>query len=110
MAEGFWLARNGMRPEDSRHRAATIPGYRATMQLSQTQLSQFERDGYLVLPSLFSPREVEVLRAALAPIFAEDSPANVREKLSGEVRTAMGLHLRHPAYAKLVRHPRLLDP
>ena len=80
------------------------------MQLSEAQLRQFERDGYLVLPSLFSPREVDVLRTALAPVFAEDSPANVREKLSGEVRTAMGLHLRHQAYAKLVRHPRLLAP
>jgi L-proline 4-hydroxylase len=80
------------------------------MQLSEAQLRQFERDGYLVLPSLFSLREVDVLRAALAPVFAEDSPANVREKLSGEVRTAMGLHLRHPAYASLVRHPRLLGP
>jgi len=80
------------------------------MQLSQTQLRQFEQDGYLVLPELFSAREVEVLRQALAPVFAEDTPANVREKLGGEVRTAMGLHLRHPAYAKLVRHPRLLGP
>src|SRR5579863_1745659 len=80
------------------------------MQLSDAQLGRFERDGYLVLPELFSAREVEIVRAALVPVFAEDSPANVRERSSGEVRTAMGLHLRHPAYAKLVRHPRLLDP
>ena len=80
------------------------------MQLSEAQLRRFERDGFVVLPDLFSTREVEVLRAALAPVFAEDSPANVREKRSGEVRTAMGLHLRHPTFAKLVRHPRLLEP
>src|SRR5262249_40891543 len=105
MTEGFWLARNGRQPGNLSTRrpgAGEVP-----MQLSEAQLRQFERDGYLVLPSLFSLREVEVLRSALAPVFAEDSPANVREKLSGEVRTAMGLHVRHPAFAKLVRHPRL---
>jgi len=80
------------------------------MRLSREQMQAFERQGFLVLPGLFTPREVEVLRGALVPVFAEESPANVREKLSGEVRTAMGLHLRSPAYAKLVRHPRLLAP
>jgi ectoine hydroxylase len=80
------------------------------MQLDAAQIETFERQGFLVLPGLFSAREVEVLRAALPPVFAAESPANVREKLSGEVRTAMGLHLRSPAYARLVRHPRLLGP
>ena len=80
------------------------------MRLSREQIETFEQQGFLLLPQLFSAREVEVLRAALAAVFAETSPANVREKLSGEVRTAMGLHLRSPAYAALVRHPRLLEP
>ncbi|MFI4985979.1 MAG: phytanoyl-CoA dioxygenase family protein [Alphaproteobacteria bacterium] len=80
------------------------------MRLSEEQVDEFGRRGFLVLPGLFSSREVEVLRAALAPVFAEDSPANVREKLSGEVRTAMGLHVRSATYARLVRHPRLLEP
>jgi len=80
------------------------------MMLREEQIKEIEQDGFVVLPGLFSPREVDVLRAALAPVFAEDSPANVREKGSGEVRTAMGLHLRSAAYARLVRHPRLLGP
>ena len=80
------------------------------MKLREDQIRQFERDGFLLLPNLFSQREVELMRTALAPVFAEKTPANIREKQSGEVRTAMGLHLRSPTYAKLVRHPRLLDP
>jgi ectoine hydroxylase len=80
------------------------------MKLRDEQIRRFERDGFLVLPSLFSPREVEVLRQALIPVNAERTPANIREKLSGEVRTAMGLHLRSAVYSKLVRHPRLLGP
>ena len=77
------------------------------MQLTQAQIARFHEHGFLILPNLFSAEEVAVLRAALPRIYAEDTPANVREKRSGEVRTAMGLHLRDATFAKLVRHPRL---
>ena len=80
------------------------------MQLSDQQLEAFERDGLLLLPELFSAEEVARLQAALPALFAEDSPANVIEKASGQVRTAMGLHLRDDLYARLVRHPRLVEP
>ncbi len=80
------------------------------MRLSGAQLERFERDGFLVLPELFSKDEVAALRARLAALFAADDPANIVEKNSGEVRTAMGLHLRDPVFAKLVRHPRLVEP
>lgn len=80
------------------------------MNLSEQQLAQFERDGLLILPGLFSPEEVDAIRGRLPKIFAEDVPANIREKDSNEVRTAMGLHLRDKVFAKLVRHPRLLGP
>ncbi len=80
------------------------------MWLNGEQLERFERDGFLMLPELFSKDEVAALRARLPALFAADDPANVVEKNSGEVRTAMGLHLRDPLFAKLVRHPRLVAP
>ncbi len=80
------------------------------MRLSGEQLERFERDGFLVLPELFSKDEVAALCAPLAALFAADHPANIVEKNSGEVRTAMGLHLRDPVFARLVRHPRLVAP
>lgn len=80
------------------------------MRLTDEQLERFDRDGFLILPGLFSAAEIAVLRAALPPVFAEDTPANFREKRSGKVRTAMGLHLRSDVYARLVRHPRLIEP
>ncbi len=80
------------------------------MKLTDAELAQIERDGFLVLPELFSPAEVALMRAQLPALFAEDNPANIREKDSGEVRTAMGLHLRNEVFAKLVRHPRLVAP
>jgi len=82
----------------------------AAMRLTPAQLDQFHRDGVLVLPALFSPAEVAVLRAALPAVFAQDTPANFREKDGSKVRTAMGIHLRSPAFAKLVRHPRFVEP
>lgn len=80
------------------------------MKLSEGQLGDFGRNGFLVLPSLFSAYEVAILRAALDAAIAQDLLANVGEKGSGEVRTAMALHLRSPVFERLVRHPRLHEP
>ena len=80
------------------------------MKLSQDQLDRHEEDGVLILPGLFSAEEVETLRRPLARLFAEEVPQNFREKEFGEVRTAMGLHLRDETYARAVRHPRLVEP
>src|SRR5262249_54633577 len=80
------------------------------MRLSPDLLDRFRRDGFLVLPNLFSAAEVAVLRAALPAVFAQDTPAHFRDKDGSKVRTAMGIHLRSPVYDKLVRHPRFVEP
>ncbi len=79
------------------------------MTLSAQQLSDLDRDGFLLLPDLFSTAEVDVLCARLPRLLNESHVANIVEKESGEVRTAMGLHLRDELFARLVRHPRLVD-
>lgn len=79
------------------------------MRLTAHQLNQYQRDGFLVLPGLFSAAEVRALNEDLPRLFAEVTPANIREK-NGLVRTAMGLHLRSAVYAKAVHHPRLVEP
>ena len=80
------------------------------MRLSTDQLERFEDEGFLVLPRLFGEAELAPLRAELPALFAEETPANVIEKDSGEVRTAMGLHRRSPRFDRLTRHPRLVEP
>lgn len=80
------------------------------MKLTDRQLAQLDQDGFLLLADLFALDEVELLSSRLPALLAEDNPANIIEKSSGEVRTAMGLHLRDPIFDKLVRHPRLLTP
>ncbi len=80
------------------------------MHLTDDQLARYHQDGVLVLPGLFAACEVEALRRPLARLFSEDVPQNFRETESGEVRTAMGLHLRDETYARVSRHPRLVEP
>ena len=80
------------------------------MMLTDAHLEQFRDDGFLILPSLFSQSEVEILKAELPRLFADRRPENFREKESDAVRTAMALHQRSDIYANLVRHPRLVVP
>ena len=80
------------------------------MRLSNAQLETFRRDGLLILPGLFSAAEVAAIRAALPPLFDEDCDANIGEKAGAAPRTVMGLHQRSDLFARLARHPRLVEP
>ena len=63
------------------------------MKLTAQQLEQFERDGYLFFPSLFSPDEIKVLLDEVPRLYAQHRPENVREKGSEAVRTNFAAHL-----------------
>ncbi len=78
--------------------------------LTDDQLVTFRREGVTVLPGRFSGAEVSDINAALAELMDEDVAENIREKSSGAVRTAMGLHLRHEVFHRLVNDPRFLVP
>ena len=80
------------------------------MSLTEDQQQEFDRNGYLILPSLFSAEEIAFIRMQLPHLFSDDDPANIREKDGGAVRTAMGLHQRNSIFNKLSRHPRLVTP
>ena len=80
------------------------------MQLDDAQLHAFRRDGFIVLPELFSADEVAAMDRRLTVLFGERCPENIRERSSDVVRTAMGLHLRDDVFADLVRDPRLVEP
>jgi ectoine hydroxylase len=80
------------------------------MQLTTAQREQFEREGYLFFPSLFSRQEIKVLTDAVPALYAQRRPENVREKGSDAVRTNFAAHMYSTPYAKLARHPRMVDP
>ena len=80
------------------------------MQLTPTQLETFDRDGYLFFPALFGAREVEALTGAVPALYAQRRPENVREKTGDVVRTNFAAHLYSAPFARLARHPRMVEP
>ena len=74
------------------------------MKLTAAQLEQFDRDGYLFFPSLFSPGEIKTLTDEVPALYAQRRPENVREKTGDVVRTNFAAHLYSYPFAKLARH------
>ena len=79
------------------------------MKLSQQQIEFFHREGWLFLPELFSPEEVDFLRARRSSIYAPTGPEVWREK-TGAPRTAFAAHTYNEAFRLLGAHPRLIEP
>jgi ectoine hydroxylase len=80
------------------------------MELTAQQVEQFEREGYLFFPALFRPEEVKVLLDEVPRLYAQQRPENVREKGSDAVRTNFAAHLYSAPFARLARHPRMVNP
>jgi ectoine hydroxylase len=80
------------------------------MKLTPAQISQFDREGYLFFPSLFTPPEIKALTDEVPALYAQRRPENVREKTGDVVRTNFAAHLYSYPFAKLARHPRMVEP
>ena len=80
------------------------------MLLTDPQRQEFDERGYLFLPELFSAEEVAVMRAELPGINARRGPEIVREKDGKALRTAFAAHTYNDTFARLARHPRIIEP
>src|ERR1700752_4123986 len=80
------------------------------MKLSAQQLQQFDGDGYLFFPDLFTPEEIRVLTDEVPQLYAQRRPENVREKSGDVVRTNFAAHMYSRPFARLARHPRMVEP
>jgi ectoine hydroxylase len=80
------------------------------MKLTPEQHAQFERDGYLFFPGLFSSEETRTLTAAVPELYGRREAYNVREKGKDAVRTNFAAHLYSEPFARLARHPRMVEP
>ena len=80
------------------------------MRLTDTQIEQFDRDGYLFLPECFSRAEAAVLRREADIVYAQDREEVWREKDGSTPRTAFAAHLYNEAFRRLGAHPRLIEP
>ncbi|MEO8081750.1 MAG: proline hydroxylase, partial [Caldimonas sp.] len=80
------------------------------MKLTPAQHEQFDRDGYLFFPGLFTSEETKTLNDAVPELYARHEAYNVREKGKDAVRTNFAAHLYSEPFAKLARHPRMVEP
>ena len=80
------------------------------MKLTPAQLAQFESHGYLFFPGLFSSEEINTLSTAVPELYRRQEAYNVREKDSQAVRTNFAAHLYSEPFARLARHPRMVEP
>ena len=81
------------------------------MQLTRQQQEQFNRDGFLLFPGLFSKSEIAVLRQETARLSQVQDEAVIREHTGG-VRSIFRVHeadgaTRSAAFRALVRTPRV---
>jgi ectoine hydroxylase-related dioxygenase (phytanoyl-CoA dioxygenase family) len=81
-----------------------------TMMFSAQQVNQYEENGYLLLDSCFSPRELGVLTSELPEILGEESPRRVLEKDGVTVRSVYGPHITSEVFRCLSQHPQLVAP
>jgi ectoine hydroxylase len=80
------------------------------MKLTPQRVDRFHTDGYLFFPALFSPEEVSELIGAVPALYARREAFNVREKDCEAVRTNFAAHLYSEPFARLARHPRMVEP
>src|SRR3954464_15980755 len=84
------------------------------MRMTDAQLAQYQRDGFIIFPNLFSRAEIESLRAETARLSAVQADTVIREHTGG-VRSIFRVHeddgaTHSPAFRALVRTPRVLEP
>ena len=80
------------------------------MLLSDEQVRTYEQEGFLFLTNCYTSCEVDVLKAELMQVFAEDTPKRVLEKERGIVRSVYGSHTTNEMFNRLSRHPRIVEP
>ena len=80
------------------------------MKLTPAQIEQFNQEGYLFFPGLFTPEETKTLTEAVPELYQRREIYNVREKDSDAVRTNFAAHLYSSPFARLACHPRMIKP
>ncbi|MFT5226688.1 MAG: ectoine hydroxylase [Polaribacter sp.] len=80
------------------------------MLLTEKQLKEYDENGFLFFPKLFSSEEMDNLRAALPTVLGADRPEIDRENVSGDLRCAFACHTYDDTFRRLSRHPKIVEP
>jgi len=84
------------------------------VQLSDAQIEDYRRDGFVILPELFTPAEVAVLRAETDRLEGIEAEA-IRREHNGRLRSVLRVHAADgptasPGFRALSLAPRLVQP
>ena len=80
------------------------------MKLTKEQLEQFDSEGYLFFPAQFTREEMQGLTDEVPELYDRREAYNVREKGKDAVRTNFAAHMYSAPFARLARHPRMVQP
>lgn len=85
------------------------------MKLSQAQLDQYDRDGFLMFDGLYSAQEVALMKQELQRVQSIETDHLVRERSGGIAKTLFRVHddqspTRSAPFYAATRSPRLLQP
>ncbi len=79
--------------------------------ISAEQVARFERDGYLVLPEVFSKEEVSVFKKELQRISqlpeVLEAPSAIKEPDSGALRSLFAIHRDNELFSRVARDERI---
>jgi ectoine hydroxylase-related dioxygenase (phytanoyl-CoA dioxygenase family) len=87
---------------------STVYGEAAGSAMTSDQRAAFERDGYLVLPSVLDPDEVERYASAVDALYERHTMAGLLDK--GDALHLLGAVHACPDLVPLVSHPAVLGP
>src|SRR5215210_1584416 len=84
------------------------------MRMTDAQLAQYQRDGFIIFPNHFSRAEIDILRGEVARLSEVKADTVFREHTGG-VRSIFRVHeddgaTHSGAFRALVRTPRVLGP
>ncbi|MGM0826400.1 MAG: ectoine hydroxylase [Pseudomonadota bacterium] len=90
---------------------AVVKGRQLTGPLSQAQLDEFERKGFLFIPNLITGSELDELRREMQALMSDDAyrdqPFSVTEPESQEIRSLFAVHFLSKRFGELARDERL---
>ena len=79
------------------------------MDLTEKQISEYDENGWILLPELFSKEEISILEAAAMDVLQRPGPEVAREP-NGDPHVCWGMHLFDERFGALTKHPRVLLP
>lgn len=80
------------------------------MYLTKEQLEVYQAQGFILLEKCFSSAQVEIMKAELSVLSAENSPKKILEKDGKTVRSLHGYHTNNDVFNSLTRHPFMVEP